>query len=77
MSRWQDPDAQLSQVMLMLSELAPGCVCLDSACPTGDYVPHMATDGRNHPRPYGLRMASWTVEDFAKRRRDSERNGVA
>lgn len=71
-SRYQNPDAQLGQIMLMLSELAPGCACLDTSCPTGDYVPHMATDGRNHPRPYGLKPDSWSIDDFAKRRQDAQ-----
>ena len=47
-------DRQLTQVMLMLSELAPGSVCLDTKCATGQRVPHMATDGMGHPHPFGL-----------------------
>ena len=65
---------QLDQVMLMLSELAPGCVCLDTKCPAGQMYgfPHMATDGGPHPHPYGListRTHEWRRKPWWRRRR--------
>jgi hypothetical protein len=41
-------------MMLMLASIEPGCVCMDTTCPTGEVVPHMANDGGNHPHPWGL-----------------------
>jgi hypothetical protein len=51
-----EQDRQLRQVMLVLAELAPGCVCMDTTCPMTQQsgVPHMATDSGPHPHPYGL-----------------------
>lgn len=44
---------QANLIMLMLSEIRPGCVCLDTMCPEGP-VPHMANDNGRHPHPYGV-----------------------
>lgn len=53
-------DRQLRLALMMLSELAPGSVCLDSACSSGLPPPHMANDGGPHPHPYGTRPP-WSV----------------
>jgi hypothetical protein len=45
---------QLGLVMMMMADIRPGSVCLDTSCPTGLIIPHMATDGLNHPHPYGM-----------------------
>lgn len=63
---------QVRLVMFMLDELAPGCVCLDSACPTGENVPHMANDSGPHPRPYGMKPP-WSARAIAKARRDRKK----
>jgi hypothetical protein len=60
-------------MMVLLDELAPGSVCLNSTCPTGIAVPHMANDNGPHPRPYGEREASWGPAMFRKVRRDRRR----
>lgn len=58
MALFIDSDRQLRLVMFALNELMPGVVCLNSTCPTGETVPHMASDGGNHPHPYGLIQTS-------------------
>ena len=54
MSDYRDSDRQIRLLMLMMSDLRPGSVCMNSSCQTGEPVPHMANDGGNHPHPYGL-----------------------
>jgi hypothetical protein len=54
MNYQESTERQLQLVMMMLSDIRPGCVCLDTSCPTGWRVPHMATDGAGHPHPYGV-----------------------
>jgi hypothetical protein len=54
MSRYMDSDRQLSLLMMMISEMKPGSVCLNTKCLTREVVPHMANDGGNHPHPYGV-----------------------
>lgn len=51
-----DNEAERQQrlIMMMLSEIRPGCVCLDTRCKTDQRVPHMANDGGPHPHPYGV-----------------------
>ncbi len=51
-----DTDRQIRLIMLMMSELKPGSVCMDTSCPQAQEagMPHMANDGGNHPHPYGL-----------------------
>ena len=43
-------------MMMMLAEIRPGCVCMDTRCPQAPMagVPHMANDGGPHPHPYGV-----------------------
>ncbi len=69
MSVYQDSDRQIRLMMFMLHELAPGCVCMDSACPTGESVPHMANDAGNHPHPYSVKPP-WSATAIGKVRRD-------
>jgi hypothetical protein len=60
---------QLRLVMMALNEVLPGIVCFDTTCRQG-VVPHMASDGADHPHPYGV-IESPTHEWRKKRRRDS------
>lgn len=62
-----DNARQIRLIILALNELLPGVACLNSACPTGEPIPHMASDGGNHPHPYGLIETS--SHEWRKKRR--------
>jgi hypothetical protein len=49
-------DRQVRLIIIALNEMRPGIACLDTRCPQAlvSGVPHMASDGGNHPHPYGL-----------------------
>jgi hypothetical protein len=59
MAQWTDSERQLRLMMLALNDFMPGIVCLNSTCPTGEPVPHMANDSGPHPEPAGQAPYRW------------------
>ena len=60
--------------MMMMNDLRPGSVCMDTTCPHALEwgIPHMANDGGNHPHPYGListRSHEWRRRPWWRMRR--------
>jgi hypothetical protein len=67
-----DTERQVKLITIALNELLPGIACLDSACPTGLPVPHMASDSGNHPHPYGVistKTHQWREKPWWAKRR--------
>lgn len=66
---------QQRMIMIVLGQLEPGSVCLDTSCPTGQRVPHMTLDNADHPilGSVAPRQRKWVQDRRRKWRLDQMR----